>query len=431
MQVSIESGEGLERRMRVQLPADQVQSAVEQKLTNLSTSIRMDGFRPGKVPLRLVRQRFGKSVRQEVIGDMIQSSFFEAARKQEIMPAGLPRIEDLDLDTASYVAVFEVVPQVTLADLTAQEVKRPQVSVTDEDVQAMIEKLRRQRASWVAVDRAAEEGDQVLLGFKGFVDGEAFDGGSAEDVPVVLGSGALIEGFEAGLIGSQSGEHKTLALTFPADYRVAQLAGKDATFEVDVKQVRHQMVPELDETFIKEFGITSGDQAEFNADIRGNLEHELRQKLRSTIKDRVMNTLLAANPLEVPKALLDQEAEDLRKQARAHMARQGHGSNIQLPLEVFKEQAKRRVSLGLLVAEIIDQQQFKVDQARVSATIAEFAQTYEEPDEVVAFYKKNASGRSQVENLVMEDTVVDWVLGQVQVVDEPLSFDTFMNPQQG
>jgi trigger factor len=430
MQVSIESGEGLERRMRVELPADQVQRAVEQKLQNLSTTVRMDGFRPGKVPLRLVRQRFGKSVRQEVIGDMIQSSFFEAARKQEVKPAGQPRIEDLDLDAASYVAVFEVVPQVILADLSAQEVKRPQVSVTDDDVQAMIEKLRRQRASWVVVERTAEEGDQLMISFKGLIDGEPFDGGSAEDVPVVLGSGSLLDGFESGLVGASSGDSRSLALTFPDDYRVAKLAGKAATFEVEVKEVRNRVLPEIDEAFIKEFGIASGDRADFNADIRRNLEHELKQNLRSTIKDRVMNALLAANSFQVPSALVDQEAEELRKQARANFERQGHGSSLQLPLEIFKDQARRRISLGLLLAEIIDKQQLKVDQERVSAIITEFAQTYEEPEEVVSFYKSNASGRSHVEILVMEDMVVDWVLGQVRVEDEPLSFDAFMNPQQ-
>ncbi len=429
MQVSIESGEGLERRMTVELPADEVQQEVDKRLQDMTRTVRIDGFRPGKVPLRVVRQRYGTAVRQDVIGEMIQSSFYEAAAKESVKPAGFPRIDDLDVDSARYTAVFEVVPEIEPADMSGVTVKRPQVEITDADVEALVEKLCKQRASWSMVERAAEMGDQVLISFKGLIDGEAFEGGSAENVPVELGSNSLIDGFEEGLVGVSAGDSRSLELKFPDDYRVQDLAGKDVTFEVELKEVRHQVVPEVDEDFIKTFGIESGDADEFKADIRKNMEHELKQKVKSTVKERAMDALLEANDIDVPQVMIDQEAEAMKQQAKDNMTQQGHSSSIDLPVDIFKDQAKRRVTLGMLINEVISRNKIELDQERVSSTIEEFAQSYEQPQDVIDHYKSNAQSRASVENLVLEDQVTDWVLEQAKVEDDPLGFDAFMNPE--
>ena len=429
MQVSIESGEGLERRMTVELPADDVQQEVDKRLQGMTRTVRIDGFRPGKVPLRIVRQRFGDSVRQDVIGEMIQKTFYEAATQEKVTPAGMPRIDDLDAENASYTAVFEVVPTVELGDMSGVTVKRPNIEIADADVDAMVDKLRKQRASWAVIERAAEMGDQLLISFKGMIDGEVFDGGSAENVPIELGSNSLIEGFEEGLVGAVAGDSRNLELKFPEDYRVQDLAGKDTVFEVDIAKVRHEVLPEIDEEFVKAFGIDSGKNDDFMADIRKNMDHELDQKIKSTVKERVMDALLEVNSFDVPQVMVNQEAESMKKQSQENMAQQGHGSSIDLPIELFKDQAQRRVTLGMLMNEIVSSNDIVVDQDRVTSTIEEFAQSYEKPEEVIEHYKSNSQSRASVENLVLEDQVVDWVLEQVKVEDEAAEFDAFMNPQ--
>jgi trigger factor len=430
MQVSIEAGEGLERRMTVALPANQVQEAVDERLKKMTSSLRMDGFRPGKVPLRVVRQRYGKSVRQEVMGDLIQSSFMDATKDQGVVPAGPPRIDDLDLDAASYVAVFDVMPEVTIADLSETTIKRPRVAISEADIDALVEKLREQRASWTQVDRPAEDNDQLLISFTGFIDDEAFDGGAAEDVTVVLGANSMIDGFESGLMGAGAGEDRSLQLTFPADYRVESLAGKEARFEVAVKEVRHQVLPDIDEDFIKEFGVESGTMADFRADIHSNMTHELDQKLKSTVKNRVMDALYAAHEIDVPKFMVEQESETLKEQTLKNMARQSRGSNINLPSELFNDQAKRRVVLRLLIDEIIDENGFSLDEARVEQTIAEMAKSYDDPQEMIDYYRNDKEAKINIGHLVMEDQVVDWLMERMQVEDESEDFESFMNPER-
>ncbi|MBU0500171.1 MAG: trigger factor [Gammaproteobacteria bacterium] len=429
MQVSIETGEGLERRMTVELPAEKVRQEVDKRLQNMTRTVRIDGFRPGKAPLRVIRQRYGQPVRQDVIGDLIQSSFFEAAAKENLKPAGLPRIDDLDVDAARYTAVFEVMPEVEPVDMSGITLKRPKVEVTDTDVDAMVENLRRQRASWAMVERAAAHGDQVLISFKGFIGGEAFEGGSAENVPVVLGVGSLINGFEEGLVGAQAGDNRSLELKFPEDYRVQSLAGKDATFEVELKEVRQQVLPEIDADFVKSFGVQGEDLAALQADVRMNMERELRQKLRSSLKERVLEALFETNKLDLPQAMVDEQATAMRDQTKQSMKQRGQTSSFELPIELFRDQARRRVAVGLLVAEIIKRNDIKVDQERVRTTIEEFAQSYEKPAEFIDQYSNNAQYRSSVEHLVLEDQVVDWVMGQVQVEDESFDFNGFMNPK--
>ena len=434
MQVSVESGEGLVKRLLVNLPADKVNELVDAKLKEAARTVRMDGFRPGKVPLRMVKQRYGQQIRQDVYGELIQSSFYEAATQENLRPVGEPSIE-LREDEAdgglAYTATFEVMPELEVADLSSLEIKRPVTEVTEEDIDRMIEKLREQRTEWVDVERPAQDGDRVTLDFTGIMDGEAFEGGSANDIPLVLGSGTMIPGFEEGLVGLKAGEEKTLELKFPEDYRVEHLAGKDVSFEVKVKAVAEPRLPEVDEDFIKALGVEEGTEEALRKEIRENMEREVRQKVKSRVKEAVMDALLAANEFDVPAAMVSQEAQALKQQTQQEMAQAGQQSSVDLPLSVFEPQAERRVKLGLLVGELIRGNEMELDQARVDEAIAEQAATFENPDEIVKWYQENPQARSAVENVVMEDQVVDLVLEKARVEDENLSFDELLNNNQG
>lgn len=433
MQVSVESGEGLERRLLVDLPKEQVETEVEKKLSELAKTVRLDGFRPGKVPPRVVRQRFGDQVRQEVYGDLIQKSFYEAVQQSEVMPVGDPSIDLREAGEEgglSYTATFQVMPEIALADLAGKEVTKPLAEVTDADVEEMIEKLRSQRQSWEPVDRAAQDGDRVIIDFKGFVDGEAFEGGSAEDVPLVLGSGSMIDGFESGLLGAKAGEERTIEVTFPEDYRAEHLAGKPASFEIKVKAVEESRLPEIDEDFVKEFGVEEGTEEALRAEVRKNMENELEQKLSGLLKDQVMDLLREANPIEIPDAMVKQEAERMKQQAAADMQARGQQSAFDLPASLFEEQARKRVHLGLLVGEIIDKQGLKAEESDVREMLERLAASYEDPQEVVDYYLNNPEQRATVENLVLENKVVDWVLDQVKVNEDKRTFSDVMNPPE-
>ncbi len=434
MQVSVESTEGLQRRIKVQLPAERVNDAVEKRLKQLARTVRLDGFRPGKVPLSVVRRRFAGQARQEVFGDLVQSTYFEALAQEKLQPAGDPRIEAMDIppeEGLGYIATIEVMPDVALGDLGGVVINRPKVVVTDADLEAMIQKLRRQRMTWEEVDRAAADGDRLTINFKGFIDGEAFEGGTAEGVPLELGSNAMIEGFESGLVGAKAGEQRTLELQFPGDYRVEKLAGKAATFEVAVVKVAEPRLPEVDEAFARAFGVTEGGVDEFYAEIRENMERELAEKISGMVKEQAMNALIEAHPMDVPAALVKQEAESLLKQAKANMAQAGQSSTMELPASIFEDQARRRVSLGLIIAEVIRANGIEVDEERVRSKVEEFAQTYEKPQEVVDYYYANKEQLTGIQNLVLEDQVVDWVLEQAQVEEKEAGFDEVMNPKPG
>ena len=432
MQVSVESKGGLERRMTVELPANKVNEAINKRLKEIARTVRLDGFRPGKVPISVVRSRFSGQVQQEVFGDLVKSSYFEALAHEKLLPAGDPSIERLekgDNEGMGYVAVFEVMPEVQLKELDGLTITRPVVQVTDEDLEAMIQKLRKQRTTWNEVDREARLDDQVTIDFKGYVEGEAFEGGSADGVPLVLGSNAMIEGFEEGLVGANAGDERTLDLAFPKDYRVEKLAGKDVKFEVTLTKVAEPVIPELDEAFAKAFGVAEGGVDALYREIRSNMERELKQKIQSVVKEQVMEGLLKTHDIEVPKALIDQEAKTLLSQAKDNMAQSGRSSNLELPVSLFEEQAKRRVSLGLIVSEIVRSNDLKVDPDRVRAKVEEFAQSYEDAQEVISYYYNNKNQLASVENVVLEDQVVDWVLDHAKVEESESGFDQLMNPQ--
>ena len=430
MQVSVESGEGLEKRLLVDLPAERVSAEMDKKLKDLARHVRLDGFRPGKVPMRTIKQRFGEQVRQETYGTLIQETLYEAASQEKLMPAGEPQVElreAAEEGGLGYTATFEVMPEIKVADLAGQSLSRPLAEVTESDIDAMLDKLRKQRTTWNEVDRGAKDGDTVHMDFRGLVDGEPFEGGSAENVPLLLGSGSMIEGFEAGLLGAKAGDERTLEVKFPEDYRAEHLAGKDATFEVKVLRVTEPQLPELDEEFIKGFGVEAGTVEALREDVAKNMRHELKQKLNSITKERVMDVLVAANPMDIPKAMITQEAERMKQQMVQDMQQRGQTSSVDLPVSVFEDQARRRVHLGLLVSEIMSAQEFKADEEQVRETIAEFAESYENPQEVVDYYLNDKNARASIENLVLENQVVEWILGQVQIADENKAFSEIMD----
>lgn len=428
MQVSVESVKGLERRMTVELPAERVGQLVERRLQQIARSVRLDGFRPGKAPMRVVRQRYGDQARREAYGELIRTSFQEAATRENLRPASEPHIEirEAEGEALGYVATFEVMPEVKLADMNDVVVRRPVAEVQDADVDTMVDNLRRQRTRWVDVDRPAQQGDTVHISFKGTVDGESFEGGSADNVPLTLGSGSMIPGFEDGIVGAAKGDTRTVSVTFPEGYRAQHLAGKPAQFEITVNRVTEAFVPEIDEEFIRSFGVEDGTMESLRHDVRANMERELAQKLETMTKERVMGALLERNPVDIPAALIREEAERLRRQARDDMTRAGHSSSIDLPLNLFEGQAQRRVALGLLVGEVIRTRGVQLDQGRVRRKIERFAESYEDPTEVVQWYYGNRELLRSVENLVVEDQVVDVLLGELKIEDDITSFAAVM-----
>jgi len=421
MQVSVESGEGLERRMTVGLPADSIEEEVDKRLQQMARTVRMPGFRPGKVPVKVLRQRYGGQLQQEVFGDLVKSSFAQAVDQQHLRPAGAPRIEPRINEAEGrygYTAVFEVLPQFELCPLQGETIKKPVAEVTESDVDAMIERLRMQRRSWAPVERPAREGDRVSIGYRGTVDGEEFPGGKGDNVYVELGAGRMIPGFETGLIGAQAAEERQLDLTFPEDYRSEELKGKSVRFDVQVGAVEEPVLPEVDEEFARAFGIEDGDLSHFRQDVRENMERELKQRIQSRIKEQAMDVLLAKNPIDLPTALVRQEIGVLKEQ----MKQGASGARFELPDSLFEESARRRVALGLVIGEVVRANGMKVDPERVRTAVEDLAATYEDPREVVDFYYKNREHLASVESLALEDQVVDWVLSQVAVEDEPASF---------
>ena len=425
MQVSVETLEGLKRRMTVELPIEQVNEIVDNRLRSMAREMRLDGFRPGKVPLKVVRQRFGVHARQEAYGELIQKSYYDALGEQKLHAVGDPAIDIKDeKDAFVYVAEFEVVPELTISDLGGAGLERPVAELLDSDVDAMIEKLRQQRVTWNKVERAAQDGDQLMISFIGKIDDEEFEGGSAVKVPLVLGSGSMIDGFEQGLLGAGEGDERSVETTFPDDYQAQHLAGKAAVFEITVNEVAEPVLPEVDEDFAKAMGVEDGSVDLFKQEIRTNMQRELDAKIKSKTKENVMELLLEKHEFDVPQAIIDDEANRLLEDTRKQMENQGQSSStFQLPVEVFKEQAERRVKLGMLTTKIISEQKIEVDDERLREMIEEFAASYESPQEMIDWYYEDAERIDPVKHVVLEDQVVDWVLGQVEVADKQHSFD--------
>lgn len=435
MQVSVEELGALERRLRVEIPEDKIAGEVESRLKNMTRTARIDGFRPGKVPLKLVQKRYGNQVRAEVIGETVRSSFYEAVTEKDLHPAGAPKIEPEKTEAGeglTYTATFEVYPEVKPAAVDTLKIERPVCEVNETDVEQMIETLRKQQRQMQPVERAAAEGDALIVDFTGRVDGEVFEGGQAQDFQVEIGAKRLIPGFEEGLTGAGAGETKTLKLAFPEDYHKAELAGKPVEFEVTVKQVLAPELPELNDEFFKSFGVTEGGLEAFKAEVRKNMEREAEQTVRQRTKEAVMEALYEANSIDLPAALVEAEQDRLLEQAKNNLRQYGV-TDEQLEgmsKDTYADEARKRVALQLLVRELIQEQGFKAETGEVRELIEKNASGYELPEEIVNWYFADKSRLAEVEALVLEDKLVDWILSQASVTETPYTFDALMNKGQ-
>ncbi len=438
MQVSIETTSGLERRLTVGVPADRVDSAVDQRLREASRNVRLPGFRPGKVPMRVMQQRFGPGVRQEVLGEVISQTFQEAVQSENLRPTGQPAIEARSIEPGKdveYTATFEIFPVVTVKEVDSFEIKQPKAEVTEADIDDIIEMFRKQQGSLETVERAAEEGDTVVIDFAGTKDGEAFEGGSAEDQSLELGSGRMIPGFEDAIVGLSAGETKTADLTFPEDYQAEELAGAAVQFEITVKEVKTQELAPLDEKLFSAYGVEENDEAKFRAEVRKNMERELRTSIENYTKQQVMDAVIDAHDdLEIPTSLISQEIDALRAQTFQQfggMANQDLDLKSLLPDDMFKEQAERRVKLGLLLAEMVTKFSVTAEPAKVKALIEDIASTYQEPEEVINWYYSENEQLAGIESRVMEDGVVDKLLEVAKIETTDCSYQEALAMARG
>jgi trigger factor len=431
MQVSLETTSGLERRMHITVPSDEFESQVEDKLKQTAGQVSLKGFRPGKVPMKEVKRRFGPGIRQEVSTALMESSYREALIQEAVSPAGSPQIEDIKLETGQdleFTAVFEVFPEITLADFSAIEVTQPEATVTDADVEKMIETLREQRKEFSAVERAAQTEDKLNIDFEGFVDGEAFDGGKAEGSDIVIGSGSMIPGFEEGLVGAKAGEDTELNVTFPEEYQSSELAGKAAVFKVKVNSVLEAKLPDLDEALFEQFGVTEGGLEAFKTEVTANMKKELKAAIATKVKNQVLDGLANSNEVLVPQALISSEIDRMRHEAIQQFGGQQQIDPSILPAEMFQDQASKRVVLGLLVNAIVEQKSLVVDPEMVKEKITEMASSYEDPEQVMNYYYSNEEQLNQVQNLVLEEQVIDTIVAEAKVTTESMGYDEAIKP---
>ncbi|MFW5442721.1 MAG: trigger factor [Methylococcaceae bacterium] len=432
MQVSVEKTSELGRKMTVSLPEEVIQEKMDVRFKSLAREVKIDGFRPGKVPVRVVKKMYSDRVRDEVTGDLIQKSYFEALEEQKLTPAGHPHINPTDeMVGFEYIAEFEVYPEISLDGLAGLDVKRPVATVESADHDAMVAKLRDQKKEWGVVERASEKSDRVTLHFSGVCDGENFTDGKVKDYAVEIGSEQMIPGFEQELIGLEASANKSFEVAFPEEYGNEKLAGKTAEFEVEIVKVEASVLPEIDEAFIKAYGIEDGTVESFNADVQANMERELVQALKGELKTAVMDALFDKILIAVPNALIDQEIQSMMKPYEANAKKQGMKvEDLDLPKEMFEVQAKRRVALGLILGEIIRKNEIKVDDAKVRSTLEEMASSYDRPEEVIEWYYSDETRLNEVKQIVVEDQTVNWIVDQAQVSDETITFDQAMDKQQ-
>ncbi|GIB69226.1 trigger factor [Vibrio cholerae] len=430
MQVTVETLEGLQRRLNITVPAANIEDAVAAELRNIAKNRRFDGFRKGKVPMKMVAKMYGKAVRQGVLGEVMQRHFIEAIVKEKINPAGAPTFAPVEIGEGKdlvFTATFEVYPEVELKGLENIAVEKPAAEVTDADVAEMLETLRKQQATWKEVDEAAENGKRVSIDFVGSIDGVEFEGGKAENFPLEMGAGRMIPGFEDGIVGKTKGMEFVIDVTFPEDYHAENLKGKAAKFAIKVNKVEARELPELNDEFVARFGVAEGGVDALKAEVRKNMERELKQAIKARIKEQAIEGLVKENEIQVPSALIDQEINVLRQQAA-----QRFGGNVeaaaQLPRELFEEQAKRRVVVGLLLGEVIRTHELKADEEKVKALITEMATAYEDPSEVVSYYEQNQQLMNNMRNVALEEQAVDAIIAKAKVTEKAISFSELMNP---
>jgi trigger factor len=423
MQVSLSTVAGLERRLEVAVPAERVAAEIENRFKDIARTARLKGFRPGKAPLAVVRQQYASQVQSEVVGDLLRDSYAEAVSSQNLKPATDPRIEQLSAEPGAelrYVALIEVMPEFTLNPVSELKLERPSAEITDADLEAMLETMRKQRPDFVEVAREAGDGDRVTVDFEGRIEGEIFQGGSAQGFPFVIGQGRMLKEFEDGVRGAKAGEARTVPVNFPADYGSPQVAGKSAEFSITVQKVEEQKLPEIDDAFCAAFGVSEGGVEALKREVRSSMQRELDNAIRAKVRTQVLDALHDTNPIEVPKGMVAEAMQGMQIDLARRM---GLKDLSQLPKnDALEAPARRRVALGLVVGEIVRAQDLKVDRARVNARLAEAVGDHPNSDEMRRQYLQNAEAMRQIESAALEDQLIDWVLSQAQVTDKPSTF---------
>ncbi|WP_417685166.1 trigger factor [Pseudidiomarina gelatinasegens] len=432
MQVSVETTQGLERRATITVPADVIENEVKRLLKDEYRNRRINGFRKGKVPPNVLQKLYGKEARARAASNLMQSKYFEAMMQEKINPVGMPAIEpkvNEEGKDLEFVATFEVYPEVKVAALDKLNVEKPDVEVTDKDVDNMLDTLRKQHATWKEIKRKSKKGERITIDFTGSIDGEEFEGGKASDFALELGEGRMIPGFEDEIIGMKAGEEKTIKVTFPDDYHAENLKGKEAQFVVVAKKVEERELPELSDEFVTQFGIQEGGVEALKAEVRKNMQRELKNAVQSKVKEQVLKGLVENNDVNLPKAMVDQEVDVLRRQAMQRFG--GNQAQMpQLPADLFEEQAKERVKVGLLLGEVIRGNELKVDEKKVDEIIENNASAYEDPAEVIAYYKGNEEMMQQIRNVALEEQAIEFILDNAKVKAKKTSFDELMNPKK-
>lgn len=437
LQVTTNKVNDNQTQLTVKVPVEQIQSKVEGRIRKVAKTAKIDGFRKGKVPVSHIRAQYGAGIQQEVINDVIRDTVFEAIKAEDVRAVGMPNIDDVKLEDEFlvYQATVEIFPEVKVEGINEIEVERHTAEINDEDVDTMIENLRKQRQEFAEKEGEAAEGDQVTFDFEGTTDGEKFEGGSAEDFKLVIGSGQMIPGFEDGIVGMKAGDEKTIDVTFPEDYQAENLAGKEAQFKINVKTVEEAKLPEIDDEFLELFGVKEGGVEQLKEDVRKNMTREVKNAARNQVKQAAFDALLEKNEFEVPSAMVDQEVDRQRNLMMQRFAQQfgGNANSIDkdmLPRELFEEQAVRAARLGVLVSRVIEENELKVDQERVETFIKETAENYEDPAEVIEYYTNDPQQRANIESVVLEDQVVDFLLEQGKVTDKEVGYQELLASQQ-
>ena len=429
MLVSLEGSDGLERRLKIQVPAERVEQEVDSRLKRVGKGAKLKGFRPGKAPIKVIRQHYGDQVRREVLGELLQTSYQEAISQENLNPAGGPRIEPQSMEPGKdleYTAVIELYPEIDLAGLEKIEVERSAADINDSDLDAMLENLRKQRAEWVEVDRAAEDGDRVNIDFEGRIDDELFDGGSGEDVTVEVGAKKMLPDFEAGLVGLKKDEERNVDVQFPDDYGNEETAGKKAVFKITAKSVTEAKLPEMDAEFCQSYGVESGELDELKTEVRSNMEREMTDVVQRQVRQQIVEQVVSAVEFDLPSTLVEEETTRLVNELKS---RQGENAP-DLDRNLFKAEAERRVKLGLIVAEVIRGEEIAVDKERVQSKVEELAAGYQEPEEIVRAYMGNPQLLQQIESTVLEDQAFEWLLEQAKVSDKETTFKELMHFEQ-
>lgn len=435
MSVTVETLENLERKVVLSLPWSEINAETDKKLKQTQRRAKIDGFRPGKAPLKMIAQMYGASAQNDVINELVQRRFYDVAVAQELKVAGFPRFEGVeeqdDKESFKVAAIFEVFPEVVIGDLSAQEVEKVTASVGDAEVDQTVEILRKQRTRFNHVEREARNDDRVIIDFEGKIDGEPFAGGASKNYAFVLGASQMLPEFEAGVVGMKAGESKDVTVNFPEDYHGKDVAGKTAVFTITLNNVSEATLPEVDADFAKALGIADGDVAKMREEVQKNVSREVERRVNEQTKESVMNALLKAVELKAPVALVNEEAARLANEMKQNFVNQGmaDAANLDLPLDMFKEQAERRVSLGLILAKLVDENKLEPTEEQIKAVVANFAESYEDPQEVIDWYYADPSRLQAPTSLAVESNVVDFVLGKAKVNEKALSFDEVMGAQ--